>query len=117
MAIFDKYDLSTIAKAVDLLYQYALDSEELSPYFEKTNMSQLRNHQVELLSHVMGGPITHRVNTLKTAHQKLSIPSAHFDLIAGLLQRSLSDVGIESRDIKQIMAVVETTRNLIVKTQ
>ncbi len=117
MAIFDKYDLSTIAKAVDLLYQRALESEALAPYFININMSQLRNHQLELLSHVMGGPITHRVETLKAAHQKLNIPGAHFDLIANLLQQSLSDVGIEDRDIKHIMEVVESTRNRIVKAQ
>jgi truncated hemoglobin YjbI len=115
MAIFNKYNLSIIAKAVDLLYEGALDSEELAPYFKKVNMQQLRNHQVELISHVMGGPVTHRVETLQSAHQNLNIPSAHFDLIATLLQQSLSDVGIEERDIKHIMGVVETTRNRIVK--
>ena len=117
MAIFDKYDLSAIAKAVDLLYQRALDSAELASYFKKINMQQLRDHQIELLSHVMGGPITHRVGTLTAAHQKLDIPNAHFDLIATLLQQSLSDAGIEDRDIKHIMEVVETTRNRIVKAQ
>lgn len=115
MAIFDKYDLDTIAKAVDLLYQRALDSEELVPYFTNINMDKLRNHQVELLSHVMGGPITHRIDALQAAHQKLHIPSTHFDLIATLLQQSLGDVGIEDRDIKHIMAVVESARNQIVK--
>lgn len=115
MAIFDKYDLSTIAKAVDLLYQRALDSKELAPYFKNINMDKLRNHQLELLSHVMGGPITHRIETLQAAHQKLNIPSPHFDLISTLLRQSLSDVGIEDRDIKQIMGVVESARNQIVK--
>lgn len=117
MAIFDKYDLSTIAKAVDLLYQRALASEELLPYFNKVDMSQLRNHQIELLSHVMGGPITHHIHTLKSSHQKLNIPSAHFDLIAILMEQSLSDVGIEGRDIERIMAVIESARNSIVKMQ
>lgn len=115
MAIFDKYDLSTIAKAVDLLYQRALESKAVAPYFEKINMQQLRNHQVELISHVMGGPVTHRVETLKAAHQNLNIPSAHFDLIATFLQQSLSDVRMEDRDIKHIMEIVESTRNRIVR--
>lgn len=114
MAIFDKYDLSTIAKAVDLLYQRAMNSKELLPYFENINMDQLRNHQIELLSHVMGGPITHRLDRLKAAHHKLNIPNEHFDLITILLQQSLSDAGIEGRDIHRIMDVVEGTRNQIV---
>lgn len=115
MAIFDKYDLSTIANAVDILYQRAFDSEELAPYFKNINMEKLRNHQVELLSHVMGGPITHRIEKLQAAHQKLNIPSVHFYLIATLLQQSLDEVGIEDCDIKQIMGVVESARNQIVK--
>ena len=78
-------------------------------------MDQLRNHQIELLSHVMGGPITHRLTKLKIAHHELNIPNEHFDLIAILLQQSLSDAGIESRDVKHIMDVVEGTRNQIVK--
>jgi len=114
MAIFDKYDLSTIGKAVDLFYQRTLETEELSPYFKNVNMSRLRDHQVELLVHVMGGPVTYRINMLKNAHQKLDIPNTHFDLVTTILQQALSDVAIEDRDIKHIMAVVKTTRNLIV---
>lgn len=114
MAIFNKYDLSTIGKAVDLLYSRALASEELSPYFKNINMNQLRSHQVELLSHVMGGPVTHRVDTLKNAHQKLNIPSSHFDVISSILRGALADVGIGESDINQIMMVVESTRSRIV---
>ncbi len=86
-----------------------------SSYFKNVIMSQLRDHQVELLVHVMGGPVTHRINVLKDAHQKLDIPNTHFDLVATILQQSLSDVAIEHSDINHIMAVVETTRSLIVK--
>jgi truncated hemoglobin YjbI len=117
MAIFDKYDLSTIAKAVDLLYSRALASDELSPYFKTINMNQLRSHQVELLSHVMGGPVTHRVDNLKNAHQKLNIPASHFDVISSILRGALADVGIDERDINQIMTVVETVRDSIVKNE
>lgn len=117
MAIFDKYDLSTIGKAVDLLYSRALASKELSPYFKNIDMNQLRSHQVELLSHVMGGPVTHRVDTLKNAHQKLNIPIGHFDVISSILRNALVDVGIEERDINQIMTVVESTRDRIVRNE
>lgn len=115
MAIFDRYNLSVIAKAIDLFYQQVLSTEELSSYFKKVNMVQLREHQIELLSYVMGGPETYRIDELKKAHQRLNIPNSHFDLAAAILQKSLSDASIEDRDVKTIMAVVETTRNLIVK--
>ncbi len=115
MPIFDKYSLSVIAKAVDLFYQQVLDTKELLPYFKNINMMKLRDHQVELLSHVMGGPETYRISLLMQAHQSLNIPNSHFDLVVAKLQKSLSDAGIEDQDNKYIMKVVESTRNLIVK--
>lgn len=114
MAIFNKYDLNTIGRAVDLLYSRALASDELGPYFKNINMNQLRNHQVELLSHVMGGPVTHRVDALKKAHQKLKISAGHFDVLCTILGGALVDVGIDERDTNQIMAVIESTRSRIV---
>ena len=55
--LWDRYGgYSFVAKAVDDFYARVLLSRNLTGYFERSDMEQLIQHQIETIGAVMGGP-------------------------------------------------------------
>lgn len=115
-SLFDKYGgFETIAKLVYEFYRKVLKDIELKPYFKNSNMDQLMEHQAKFLSHILGGPDEYAGRELKEAHKTLNITDEHFELVAEYLEETLDEGGVEDDDVKTIMGIVASVKNLIVR--
>ncbi len=114
MAMFDKYNLQAISSIVTDFYGRILASENLAPYFVGVNMEKLREHQTEFISHIMGGPVTYSGRELTAAHKRLNIKEPAFLEIAQILEQTLLDNGVESKDVEALMKLVAAQKDKIV---
>jgi len=68
-----------VRSVVDVFYQRVLADDQLVSYFDGLDSGQLarvKRHQIELISHVLGGPIQYPVETLRATHAGLKIQPA-----------------------------------------
>lgn len=114
MAIFDKYNLQAISSIVTDFYGRILASENLAAYFVGVNMDRLREHQTEFISHIMGGPVVYTGRELASAHKRLNINEPDFLEITHILEQTLLDNGVESKDVEALMRLVVTQKDKIV---
>jgi hemoglobin len=66
-----------IREVVEQFYARVLADEELAPYFVDADVTQVKRHQVLLLSQVLGGPAEYDGRDLGEAHRGLGITSDH----------------------------------------
>ena len=115
-SLYDKYGRApTVSKVVHDFYSKLLKSSTLKSFFEGINLDGLINHQILLFSHILGGPQQYDLSKLKTAHAHLSITNKEFDEVAGILEETLEDCGVEEHDIQIIMNIVSSTRPEIIQ--
>lgn len=114
--LFEKYGgYETVSKLVSAFYEKVLADDELAPYFDNVDMERLMAHQTNFIGMVLGGPANQYTGRdLKSAHQSLKITSHHFGLVAGHLQSTLIECGVESQDVATILGIVGSTRADIV---
>ena len=56
VSLFEKYGgFATVSKLVSELYDELAKNEVTAPYFERSNMTALMDHQVKFLSQALGG--------------------------------------------------------------
>ncbi|MBP7283357.1 MAG: group 1 truncated hemoglobin [Leptospiraceae bacterium] len=114
-SLYDKYGgIPVISKIVHNFYGKILKSQDLKKFFENVNIENLMNHQIQLFSHVMGGPTQYDLTRLKNAHSRMDIKGENFAEVAEILEETLEDAGVEDEDIKTIMGIVGSTRSEIV---
>ena len=73
---------------VDYFYAQVLLDFELKPYFEGVDMKRLRDHQVQFLASVAGGP-EYRGRDIKESHVGRNISPAAFQKVADHLAQAL----------------------------
>ena len=113
--LFEKYGgFSQISKVVLSFYDTLLDSDEIGPFFDNTEMSKMVDHQTKFIASLLGGPASYTDNQLRQLHSHLEIEHAHFDELKVVLRNTLSDHNIESNDVDTILAEFEKRREIIV---
>lgn len=113
--LFEKYGgFSQISKIVLSFYDTLLDSDEIGPFFDNTDMSKMVDHQTKFIASLLGGPASYTDNQLKQLHSHLSIEQAHFDELKVILKDTLADHKIEPDDVNAILAEFEKRREMIV---
>jgi len=95
-----------VEAVVDDFYERVLDDDQLTPYFEDTDMEDLRAHQVQFISAVAGGPVEYTGDDMREAHAHLDVEEADFDLVGRYLQETLSENGVPEEHVETIMAEV-----------
>lgn len=95
-----------VEAVVDDFYERVLDDEQLTPYFEDTEMEDLRAHQVQFISAVAGGPVEYSGANMREAHAHLGIEEAHFDLVGRYLREALEENGVPDEHVEAIMSEV-----------
>jgi hemoglobin len=103
-----------MARLVFDFYDRVLASERLAPYFARTDMTRLVEHQAKFIASVMGGPPSFTDTELHDAHAHLTINEATFDEMADLLEAALHEFGLNSTDVGQVMGDIRSRRRLIV---
>jgi len=95
-----------VEAVVDDFYDRVLNDEQLRPYFEETDMTDLRSHQIQFISAVTGGPVEYTGEEMRAAHDHLDIAEADFDLVGQYLKEALEENGVAEDDVAAIMADV-----------
>ena len=78
------------------------------------NTAELKKHLVQFIALATGGPVHYDGKDLKTAHAGMKISNPEFDAALGDLKASLDRLQIPNKEQKELLAVVESTRPLIV---
>ena len=77
-------------------------------------MDEQRTKQKAFLTMVFGGPNDYTGKDLRTAHASLvddGLNDSHFDAVAGHLQATLDELGVDAAISGQIMATAAGTRD------
>jgi hemoglobin len=104
-----------MARLVFEFYDRVLASERLAPYFAQVDMTRLIEHQAKFIGSVMGGPPSITDTELRDAHAHLTITDTIFDEMVGLLEATLQEFALDSKDIGEVMGTIRKKRHLIVE--
>jgi hemoglobin len=105
---------AAVEAAVDLFYRKVLTDPHVSDFFDITDMDGQRAKQKSFLTMAFGGPHEYSGKDLRTAHEKLvadGLNDSHFDSVAGHLQATLEELGVDSDAIGEVMAIAGGTRD------
>ncbi|GAB2688993.1 group I truncated hemoglobin [Thalassiella azotivora] len=112
------YDLVGGGRAVSAVvgdfYERVLADEHLSPYFEGRDLVALKRHQVQLVSHLLGGPVEYTGREMRAAHDGLGITSHAFARVAEHLVQSLRDAEVPEPVVMRLVSVVAASERDVV---
>ena len=117
-SIFERHGgFARVSRIVSTFYDRVLDSPILSPYFEKTDMRRLIDHQTKFISSLMGGPASYSNETLERVHAHLSIDQESFDEMVLVLSETLEDFDMTDVDIQTVKDEILCRSRYIVTRQ
>ncbi len=113
--IFDRIGgQAAIEAAVDVFYRKVLADPTISHFFDGTDMEEQRAKQKAFLTMVFGGTDDYTGKDLRSAHAPLvakGLNDAHFDAVAGHLQATLDELGVDAESAGVIMETAAGTRD------
>ncbi len=113
--LFEKYGgFSKVSRVVLAFYDTLLDSDEIGPFFDNTDMAKMVDHQTKFVASLLGGPASYTNAQLRHLHAHLPIQNSHFDELKEVLSETLAKHGFESDDIEAVLQEFEKRRILIV---
>ena len=113
--LFEKYGgFSQVSRVVLSFYDTLLDSDEIGPFFDNTDMARMVDHQTKFIASLLGGPASYTDAQLRQLHSHLAIKDAHFDELKVVLRETLEEFSFEEPDIEAVLAEFESRRALIV---
>jgi hemoglobin len=78
------------------------------------NVAMLEKHLVQFLALATGGPAHYTGKEIKSTHADMHISNPEFDATLGDLKASLDKLRVPNLEQKELLAIVESTRPLIV---
>ena len=78
------------------------------------NVALLQKHLVQFLALATGGPAHYEGKEIKSSHAEMHISNPEFDAVLGDLKASLDKLQTPNKEQKELLAIVESTRPLIV---
>jgi len=78
------------------------------------NVALLQTHLVQFLTLASGGPAHYEGKEIKSTHGDMHISNPEFDAVLGDLKASLDKLRLPNTEQKELLAIVESTRPLIV---
>ncbi|WBQ07671.1 group I truncated hemoglobin [Kribbella sp. CA-293567] len=103
-----------ISSVVDLFYQSVLADPQLVGYFADTDLARLKRHQVQLVSQVMGGPVSYEGADLAQAHSGRGITGADFGRVVDHLVAALEAHSVPAEITQRVVAALGATQDDIV---
>lgn len=105
---------AAISSVVDLFYQGVLADPRLTGYFADTDLARLKRHQVQLVSQVMGGPVSYEGADLAQAHRGRGITEADFGRVVEHLVAALEVHSVPTDITGRVVAALGATQDDIV---
>ena len=113
--LFEKYGgFAKVSRIVSTFYDRVLESPELSPYFETTDMRRLVDHQTKFIASLMGGPASFTNEALVRVHENLGITEDAFAEAVTILRETFEDFEMDESDIAQVCQEVMSKKPFIV---
>ncbi len=105
---------AAIAACVEVFYTKMLADPELSLFFPGGVGIRHRRHIATFVAEALGGPQHYRGPDLGKAHSGRGISDDHFNKTAGHLADSLTELGVPTDLVAQIIAIVASLRPVVV---
>ena len=97
--------------AVELFYKKVLADKAVNHYFEDIDMDKQRSKQKQFLAAAFGGPVPYKGKNMRKAHAPFDLKESDFNAIAGHLQATLKELGVNDKLIGEVMAVAGSTKD------
>jgi hemoglobin len=78
------------------------------------NVAALKKHLVQFLALATGGPVQYEGKEMKAAHANMQISNPEFEAAVGDIKASLDKLQVPNKEQKEFLAIIESTRPLIV---
>jgi hemoglobin len=79
------------------------------------NLGSLKSHIAQFLAIATGGPVKYDGKQMRDVHRGLQISNPEFDASIGDLKSTLDKLGVPTPEQKELIAIVESTRQQIVE--
>ena len=79
------------------------------------HIEQFKQHMVEFLALAAGGPAEYTGREMSAVHKGMRITNNEFDAMVGDIKTSMDKLGIGTREKKDLLAIIETTRKQVVE--
>lgn len=114
-SLYESYGgMANISRIVLSHYDRVVAAPELAPYFARTDMRALIEHQSHFLASVLGGPTSYTDADLASVHSALRISDAAFERMLALLEDTLREHGIADDHIRYVLGHYADRRSVIV---
>ncbi|PIQ42475.1 MAG: group 1 truncated hemoglobin [Gammaproteobacteria bacterium CG11_big_fil_rev_8_21_14_0_20_46_22] len=100
--------------AVDSFYRKVLSDDRVSHFFDDVDMDKQIVKQKGFLTMVFGGPNHYTGKDMREGHKHLlkrGLNDSHVDVIIELLGKTLSELGANEDDIKEVAAIANSVRD------
>src|ERR1043166_1309181 len=78
------------------------------------NVATIKKHMIQFLALATGGPARYEGKEIAPVHAGMQISNPEFDAVVGDLKASLDKLQVANQEQKELLAIVESTRPLIV---
>ncbi|WP_262849736.1 group I truncated hemoglobin [Mumia quercus] len=85
---------AAVRVVVDRFYERVMADPTLAPYFTDSDLTNLKRHQVQLISHLLGGPVSYEGRELRDAHAGLDITPEAYGRVVEHLVGVLVEAGV-----------------------
>lgn len=117
LSAFDRVGGAPAVKAVvDRFYERVLADDTLARYFtdlDASGMTQLKRHQVTMISQVLGGPREYSGRELADVHRPLSIPPVRYRRVSHLLVGTLWEFDVPEDIIFEVSELLASLQGVI----
>ncbi|NUO58836.1 MAG: group 1 truncated hemoglobin [Hamadaea sp.] len=103
-----------VREAVRRFYDRLVADPELAGFFSGVDLANLKRHQVDLLSMVLGGPSSYTGRDLGEAHSHLAIDSQTYAKVGGHLVAVLEELGVPEHVIASVAETLTSVSPQIV---
>jgi hemoglobin len=114
------YDLiggkRTVWAATEAFYRRVLADDILRPFFETTDMAQLRVRQSMFISMLLGGKVVYTGKDIAAVHARAreqGLNDGHFDNFLKHFREALIEVGVQPNKVKKISKLLESRRSAV----
>jgi hemoglobin len=77
------------------------------------NIDRLKKHLGQFLTLATGGPPRYEGRDMRAVHADMKITNVEFDAVMGDLKATLDHLGVATDEQKELLAVIETTRQQV----
>lgn len=120
--IDELYDLiggnRTVWAATEAFYRRVLADDTIRPFFETTDMAQLRARQSMFISMLLGGRVVYTGRDVAAAHahaREQGLNDGHFDRFLSHFREALHEVGVPADKVQKVMILLESRRSAVLK--